>query len=83
VFNPISLQLKRGRDATDERPNAEWVGKIISRIGKKANVVVRPADPNTKRPAKYASAHDLRRSCGERLLDASVPPDYSRAAACG
>ncbi len=74
VFSPMSLELKRGREASFDRPDAEWVGKIISRIGEKANIVVRLADPTTKKPAKYASAHDLRRSCGERLLDAGVPP---------
>ena len=74
MFKPVSLQLKRGREAAEERPDAEWVGKIVSRIGKEAKVIVRPEDPASKRPAKYASAHDLRRSCGERLLDAGVPP---------
>jgi integrase len=44
---------------------AEWVGKIVSKIGRKAGVIVRtdPADPKKK---KYASAHDLRRSFGDR-----------------
>lgn len=74
IFKPMSLQLKRGREPSEERPEAEWVGKIISRIGEKAKVVVRPEDPKAKRLAKHASAHDLRRSCGERLLDAGVPP---------
>ncbi len=31
-------------------------------------------DEKTGRPTKYASAHDLRRSCGERLRNAGVPP---------
>ena len=39
-----------------------------------AKIEVEPAQPRTGRPAKYASAHDLRRSCGERLRNAGVPP---------
>ena len=39
-----------------------------------AEVVVEPENRHTGRAVKYASAHDLRRSCAERLLDARVPP---------
>lgn len=74
VFNPMSLQTKLGRKALQKRPLSEWVGKIISRIGKEAKIEVEAAQIHTGRPAKYASAHDLRRSCGERLRDAGVPP---------
>ena len=31
-------------------------------------------DPSTGRGPKYASVHDLRRSCRQRLEDAGVPP---------
>ena len=74
VFNPESLQLKAGRKVRHQRPDAEWVGKVLGRIGKEAMIEVEPADERTGRPAKYASAHDLRRSCGERLRNAGVPP---------
>lgn len=74
VFNPLSLQLKVGRKVRHKRPNAEWVGKVVGRIGKEAGVVVDPADDRTGRPVKHATAHDLRRSCGERLRNAGVPP---------
>jgi integrase len=74
AFNPESLQSKFGRGTTRQRPDAEWVGKVIARIGKEAGVEVEPADERTGRPTKYASAHDLRRSCGERLRDAGIPP---------
>ena len=74
VFNPESLQLKLGRTVGHQRPDAEWVGKVIGRIGKEAEIEVEPADGRTGRPTKYATAHDLRRSCGERLRDAGVPP---------
>ena len=74
AFNPASLQLKRGRRVDRQRPDAEWVGKVIARIGKAAGVEVEAADERTGRPTKYATAHDLRRSCGDRLRDAGVPP---------
>jgi integrase len=74
VFNPLSLQLKMGRKVPYHRPDAEWVGKVIARIGKAAGISVEPADERTGRPVKHASAHDLRRSCGERLRNAAVPP---------
>lgn len=74
VFNPLSLQLRLGRRVRQSRLNAEWVGKVISRIGKAAGVIVDPGNEQTGKPPKYASSHDLRRSCAERLLDAGVPP---------
>ena len=74
VFNPESLQLRLSRKVQFNRPNADWVGKIVSRIGKEAGIVVEEADERTEQSAKYASAHDLRRSCGERLRNAGVPP---------
>ena len=74
VFSPVSLQLKLGRGARHSRPKADWVARIISRIGKAAGIVVEEANAKTGRPEKYASAHDLRRSCGERLRNSGVPP---------
>lgn len=74
VFNPMSLQLRLGRKVRHRRPAAEWVGRIVSRIGEAAKIVVEQADERTGRPIKYATAHDLRRSCGERLREAGVPP---------
>lgn len=67
IFNPESLQLKIGRKVAERRPDSEWVGKVIARIGSEAGIEVDPADERTGRPTKYATAHDLRRSCGERL----------------
>jgi integrase len=74
VFNPASLQLKLGRKTEPRRPDAEWVGKVIARIGEAAGIEVEPADERTGRPTKFATAHDLRRSCGDRLREAGVPP---------
>lgn len=44
---------------------SKWVGKVISRIGKRAGVVV-AGDPRDSKSVKYASAHDFRRAFGER-----------------
>lgn len=74
VFEPHSLQTKLGRKVRLQRPDADWVGKVISRIGKAANIVVEEANEKTGSPKKYASAHDLRRACGQRLREAGVPP---------
>lgn len=73
VFNPQSLQGRIGRKARHGRPEPEWVSKVIVRIGKKAGVIVEPANAKRGTATKYASAHDLRRSCAQRLLDAGVP----------
>ncbi len=74
VFAPQSLQLRLGRKVRHQRPDAEWVGKVIARIGEAAGIVVEQADERTGRATKHVTAHDLRRSCGERLRDAGVPP---------
>jgi len=60
------------REAND-RMTTEHVGRVISDIGKKANVVVRTMkdDEGTIRK-KYASAHDLRRGCAQRLVNAGI-----------
>jgi integrase len=71
IFTPLSLQAKSGRRPRHGRPSAEWAGKVISRIGAKAGIVVQAGDGG--RPPKYASAHDLRRSFADRLVAAGVP----------
>lgn len=74
IFNPQSLQSKVGRRVRHGRFDAEWIGKVVSRIGKKSGIVTKPEVEETGAPAKYVSAHDLRRSFGQRLLEAGVPP---------
>ena len=51
----------------NQRPSANWVGKIICRIGKAAAVQV------NDKTGKCASAQDLRRTTAQDLLDAEVP----------
>lgn len=45
----------------------QWVSKLVSEIGSKAGVVVNP------KTRKYASAHDLRRSFGQRWAARVMP----------
>ena len=74
VFEPGSLQLQHGRPEDRERPHTDWVGKIVSRIGKAAGIIVDEGNPRTGRGVKYASTHDLRRTFAVRLRQSSVPP---------
>lgn len=63
VFNPT----RRDGRASKQRLVVRKVSSIISMIGEKARVVVND-------DGKPASAHDLRRSFGQRLADAGVSP---------
>lgn len=62
VFHPLPLHKNRS-----ERLCEQTVGRTITAIGKKANVVVDMAT------GKFASAHDFRRSFGERWSDRVMP----------
>lgn len=63
IFNPLARRQRRGQG----RLSAEQVGRIISLIGTEAKVKVNEG-------GKPASAHDLRRSFGQRMADAGLPP---------
>ena len=65
VFNPKAKRVK-GSALLPHR-----VGELVSAIGKAAGVKVH-TDPRTGR-LKYASAHDLRRSFGERWSSRVMP----------
>jgi integrase len=54
------------------RLTKEYVGRVISDIGERAGIVVRAADEETGQRVKYASAHDIRRGCAQRLINAGV-----------
>ncbi|MCA9120188.1 MAG: site-specific integrase [Planctomycetaceae bacterium] len=60
-----------GRRST-QRLTKERVSRIITEIGKAAKVVVRDEDEEAGLRVKYASAHDLRRGCAQRLINAGV-----------
>ena len=57
---------------TTSRMTKERVSRIIAMIGEKAGIVVRQADNRTGQRVKYASAHDLRRGCAQRLINAGI-----------
>ncbi len=62
-----SSPIRTGRRMTVER-----VGRVISKIGREAGIVVRQADERTGKKLKYASAPDLRRGFALRLINAGV-----------
>ena len=57
---------------TEKRLTKERVSRIISMIGEQARIAVQQPDKETGRRLKYASAHDLRRGCAQRLINAGV-----------
>ncbi|MBP60391.1 MAG: hypothetical protein CMJ62_02590 [Planctomycetaceae bacterium] len=67
VFNP----MPRREDSTRLQPHR--VGEVVAAIGKAAGVKVH-VDPRTSK-VKFASAHDLRRSFGERWANRIMPTD--------
>ena len=75
VFNP------RAQRVYEERLQPHRVGEIVVKIGRAAGVKVASktiVDPESGEPVesvKYASAHDLRRSFGERWAGRLMPTD--------
>lgn len=55
-----------------QRLTKERVGRVIRLIGQKANVVVQEQDDDIRKRLKYASAHDIRRGCAQRLINQGV-----------
>lgn len=56
----------------EKRLTKERVSRIIGMIGKEAQVVVQKVDESAGRRVKYASAHDIRRGCAYRLINAGI-----------
>ncbi len=65
VFSPLPRRPNRAR------PGEWWVSRVVCRIGEKAGVKVKPGA--TPEETKFASAHDLRRSFGERWASRVMP----------
>ena len=65
VFRPMN------RKGTGLSIDSDWVSRVICRIGKAAGVIVNPKGRNGK--VKCASAHDLRRSFGDRWAPRVMP----------
>lgn len=71
-FTPLSLWGVYGaRTDTPHRITPCRVSRTIARIGRASGVVVRPEAAGTQ--ARYVTAHDLRRSFAQRLIDAGLP----------
>ncbi|QDT26380.1 site-specific tyrosine recombinase XerC [Gimesia panareensis] len=66
------IQSSRQAQRKEQRLTAKRVSRIISMIGEQARIVVQQPDEEAGRRLKYASAHDLRRGCAHRLINAGV-----------
>ncbi|MCA9037157.1 MAG: tyrosine-type recombinase/integrase, partial [Planctomycetaceae bacterium] len=55
-----------------DRLTPERVGRVISMIGKAAQIVVQVDDPRLRKKEKFASAHDIRRGVAQRLINRGV-----------
>ena len=60
------------RKPRSNRLAKDHVSGVISAIGEKAGVIVRQKDERTGTREKFASAHDIRRGCAQRLINAGV-----------
>ncbi len=71
---PKSLVLKPSdSDGGEiERLSKERVGRVIALIGREAKIIVQEADEEAHKRLKYASAHDIRRGCAQRLINQGV-----------
>jgi integrase len=67
-----SLSRMHQHQAASGRLTRDRVSRMIAQIGEDAKVVVRQPNKEIGRRIKYASAHDLRRSCAERLINVGV-----------
>ncbi|MBA4105211.1 MAG: hypothetical protein C0485_05590 [Pirellula sp.] len=85
LFDTVPKEARRGRvfhplnrDALPYSPSRDAVGPIISQIGEKAGIIVgertKLEDGKPVKVAKFASAHDLRRSFGFRWSRRVMPP---------
>ncbi|MCO8124756.1 site-specific integrase [Stieleria sp. TO1_6] len=72
VQNRSKRQTGAVRVPDTERLTKERVGRIIAAIGEEAGIVVRQEDERTGTRTKFASAHDIRRGCAQRLINAGV-----------
>lgn len=61
-----------GEIPLSERLTKERVGRVISLIGREAKIIVQVEDKEAKKRLKFASAHDIRRGCAERLINQGV-----------
>jgi len=65
-------QSSRQAQRKEQRLSTERVSRIIAQIGQQARIIVQQPDKETGRRLKYATAHDLRRGCAHRLINAGI-----------
>lgn len=65
-------QSSRQAQRTEKRLSTDRVSRIIAQIGEQAKIIVQQPDEETGRRLKYATAHDLRRGCAHRLINAGI-----------
>lgn len=56
----------------NQRLTTEYAGRIINEIGEHTGIIVRTVRDGDTSRKKYASAHDQRRSCAQRLFNAGI-----------
>jgi len=87
VFRLPGIRAKRpqggGPAAGQSLRSPDWVSRIVCRIGKAAGVKVdtretKGKDGTPSKVVKYASAHDLRRSFGERWAGRIMPHELQQ-----
>ena len=57
---------------SSQRLTKERVGRVISKIGEAAGIVVQVEDSRLTKRQKFASAHDIRRGVAQRLINHGV-----------
>jgi integrase len=76
LLNPNSLSQRSSTISQPpnliQRLTKERVGRVIALIGKEADIVVQDQDVDQRKRLKYASAHDIRRGCAQRLINQGV-----------
>ena len=72
--NPSRLRSASSQEpaVSIQRLTKERVGRVIGLIGKEADVIVQDPDDEQRKRLKYASAHDVRRGCAQRLINQGV-----------
>lgn len=76
----VVARIRRNADRTpgeklrrsNERLTKEHVGRVISRIGEAAGIIVQVEDSRLTKRQKFASAHDIRRGVAQRLINHGV-----------
>ena len=71
-------QSTREAQRNSQRLSTERVSRIIAMIGKQAKIIVQQPDKETGRRLKDATAHDLRRGCAHRLINAGVSAETQK-----